>query len=166
MNIKKILLYIFLFILIFFIETVVAFHFNLGLLVPDLFFILVLYIAWFNDYFYGEFFGFLLGLISDCFGYGNFGSNMFLFCVIGFFISRIAYSIDKNNKFYQIFIPLIMYYFYLLGFAVIQNISDMKLDLSWSDIIIFPILTAIFVPVIFSMFDYISHKWFKLYVAE
>jgi rod shape-determining protein MreD len=124
---------------------------------PNFLLLTVVSISLFRGVFVGEFFGFALGLLSDTLSLNPFGSQAFLYTLVGYLVGRQNGKIDADNSVAQVVLVFLVTLFYLFGlFLLITFFSSAEKKL-----ILFPelILNIGFaVP-----FFWLMKEWFNLW---
>jgi len=124
---------------------------------PNFLLLLVVYIALAQGVIAGIFFGFTLGLLSDIFSLNPFGSQAFLFTLVGYLAGRQNGKIDADQPLAQVILVFLTSFVYLFGlylFTSFFSVPEKKFNL-------FPqILMNIFFTVPFFWF---FRYWFKLW---
>lgn len=98
----------------------------------------------------GEYFGFFLGLLADVGSISIFGSQTFVFTLIGYLCGQLRGKIDDEQPFAQMGLVLAVGMFYILGLYCLENMftgGGQRFKISMS--IIQPIYTALISPLIF-----------------
>jgi rod shape-determining protein MreD len=165
--INKILFFILLLLFSLFMEMVFLYNFPIGvILLPDFFLIITAYYAMLYQERNGQFVGFILGAAKDIFTIGIFGTNMFIFTILGNLIGKIGYKIDRENKLHQMFIVFLSTIFYTLGFWTVQKVFGYKFSFEFKGyewiIVLKPFINALYTPILFFLFNRIASKWFRI----
>lgn len=124
---------------------------------PNFLLLTVVCVSLFRGALVGECFGFGLGLLFDALSLHPFGSQAFLYTLIGYLVGRQSGKIDTENSLARVALVFLVTLFYLFGlFLLISFFSSAE-----KRIILFPelILNVGFaVP-----FFWLMKKWFNLW---
>jgi rod shape-determining protein MreD len=150
---KNIWFYVFFIFFILIMETVFFYQFNLKFYSPDLFLIFIIYIGCFKGSFKGQTLGFVVGIIKDIFSMSVFGTNAFIFTIIGYLAGNISINLDRKKIFIKMFLTFIFSYIYILLFYVVQFVFGNKFKINYNPLILIkPFINILFVPVCFFVF--------------
>jgi len=86
---------------------------------PNFLLLLVIYVALSRGAIAGEFFGFSSGVLSDIFSLNPFGTQAFLFTLIGYLAGRQTGKIDFEKPLAQVILVFLSSFIYFLGFSLI-----------------------------------------------
>jgi len=124
---------------------------------PNFLLLTVVSVSLFRGALVGEFFGFGLGLLSDSLSLNPFGSQAFLYTLVGYLAGRQNGKIDVESSVAQIVLVFLATLFYLFGFFLLLTFfspGEKKL-------ILFP---QIFLNIFFTVpVFWLLKKWFNLW---
>jgi rod shape-determining protein MreD len=128
---------------------------NLGSVVPDLYFPLVVFYSFLTDRKRNTVANWFTGLSKDLFSEGSFGINSVFFVAVGFLIWSIREILFRGHLVTQVLVTFIFAVVYNALYAVHTSISFHSLSLSTALWMIFSgsLYTAVLVPILFWLFN-------------
>lgn len=106
----------------------------------------------------GEWTGFIWGLLSDIASVSIFGSQTFVFTLIGYCAGCLQGKINEEKTAAQMSLVFLMSLFYILGFLVLENLFTGSLQRFKVGILFLqPLYTTLFCPVVF----FLLLRWYS-----
>jgi len=130
---------------------------------PQILLVVIIYFALNYGPIIGEIYGFISGLFLDIFSISVFGTQCFIFTIIGYINGIMSNRVDEKNIRVQCILSLLETYFQIGIVYLFSKIFLSDSIISYKDIIIAPIYTSVLAPGIFRIMDLIIlriKKWF------
>ncbi|MFA5857980.1 MAG: rod shape-determining protein MreD [Elusimicrobiota bacterium] len=127
---------------------------------PDFFLLLTIYFALFRSSRSSVTGGFFLGILSDSFSTGRFGTQAFVLTLLGFISNRITLFVNQESSFAQAVITMAISALYFIIFFVLQNTLPWfgQVVFHWVGLVVIIINGIVAVPLFMLL-----NSWYKLW---
>lgn len=99
---------------------------------PELVLLTLLFFSLKHGSLFGEIYGFISGLLLDCFTISVFGLRAFIFTSIGYFVGKFSHKLDEDKIQVQVLVTILAVVFYYLTNNIFSNLllgSSINIDL-------------------------------------
>lgn len=136
-------------------QSTLIYWINVGSVVPDLYFPLVVFYSLLTDMKKNTLANWFTGLLKDLFSEGSFGINSVFFVAVGFLIWSCREILFRGHLITQVIVTFIFSVMYHVLYAIHVSLSFHSMSLSTAVWIIFScsFYTAVLVPLLFWIFN-------------